>query len=753
MSFSLPVVVLLLGLAADGPKPIEVKVPKQPAPVSYTRDIADILDAKCAGCHGVALAEQKLDLETVAGMLKGGKHGPAVVPGKADASLMFKMSAHRVEPVMPPKEKKDLPSLTPDELGLLKLWIDAGARDDTDSAPAPVRPVEIGSLPPGVHPINALDITPDGHRVAAGRANLVQVFEVESGLEIIRLGGHRDLIQSVRYSPDAKRLAAGSYQIVTVWNAPTGTLERTFAGSMDTIKAVVALRDGKTLITGSAEKLIHFWNMADGKSFRGLAVSTGVDGLALSPDEKLLAVAGSDGVVRLLDVADGKEKHVLKGHNGAVTALSFLADGKSFITAGVDGQARVWTLADKPGEPPKVRAIEVGTKKPLRAMAVTPDGKMLVTAGDDGIIRLIAVADGKESRSVVVSGGPILALALSPDGKTLLAGAVDKSARLIELASGKVVSTFGPHGGPVRAVGFNAKGDRVLTGSADGAVKVWEVNGGRGVIAFGHPAAKPGDAAPEVNRAFFLPDGRIVSAAEKTARTWTVEGTWSEGPTLGPHVFRVLAIDFSPDGKLLATGGGEPSRSGEVKIWDLASGKLVRSLDTLHSDTVFALRFSPDGTKLATASADKFLKVINVADGKELKSFEGHTHHVLAVDWKSDGKQLVTGGADSVVKVWDFETGEQVRTLNPAGKQITGLRWVPGKALVVGASGDAMVRAWNPDNGTVPRTFSGAADYVFAVAASSDGARVAAGGADGVLLLWNGVNGQPLRKIAPGPAK
>jgi WD40 repeat protein len=64
-----------------------------------------------------------------------------------------------------------------------------------------------------------------------------------------------------------------------------------------------------------------------------------------------------------------------------------------------------------------------------------------------------------------------------------------------------------------------------------------------------------------------------------------------------------------------------------------------------------------------------------------------------------------------------------------------------------------MVRAWNPDNGTVPRTFSGAADYVFAVAASSDGARVAAGGADGVLLLWNGVNGQPLRKIAPGPAK
>ena len=112
--------------------------------------------------------------------------------------------------------------------------------------------------------------------------------------------------------------------------------------------------------------------------------------------------------------------------------------------------------------------------------------------------------------------------------------------------------------------------------------------------------------------------------------------------------------------------GRERSRSG---ISD--RGTLVRSLDALHSDTVFGVRFSPDGTKLATAAADKFLKVAQVADGKELKSFEGHTHHVLAVDWKSDGKQLVTGGADNVLKVWDFETGEQLRTLQPAGKQVT----------------------------------------------------------------------------------
>ena len=131
---------------------------------------------------------------------------------------------------------------------------------------------------------------------------------------------------------------------------------------------------------------------------------------------------------------------------------------------------------------------------------------------------------------------------------------------------------------------------------------------------------------------------------------------------------------------------------------------LGRSLPSLHSDTVFSVRFSPDGTKLASASADKFLKVTSVADGKLLRSYEGHTHHVMAVDWKSDGKQLVTGGADNVLKVWDYDSGEQLRTLQAAGKQITSVRWIAGKPEVVGASGDAQVRMWNPDNDGIARS-------------------------------------------------
>src|SRR5690606_10824184 len=115
----------------------------------------------------------------------------------------------------------------------------------------------------------------------------------------------------------------------------------------------------------------------------------------------------------------------------------------------------------------------------------------------------------------------------------------------------------------------------------------------------------------------------------------------------------------SPDGRLLASGGGEPSRSGEIVVWDLSAGQPVLELDEPHSDAVYGLQFSSDGRYLASASADKFVKVFDVADGKLLRSYEGHTHHALAAAWRFDGRQLASGGADGVVKIWNFDSGEQ----------------------------------------------------------------------------------------------
>ena len=296
-------------------------------------------------------------------MLKGGKRGPAIVPGKADESLLFRMAAHRVEPVMPPKDKPGNAPMTSEELGLLKLWIDAGAKDDSTEHPDAAKarqpkPVVLGELPPGVQPITAVDLIASGARVAAGRANVVQVYDVDSGLEIVSLGGHKDLIQSLRFSPDGSLLAAGSYQIVSLWTVPTGSLAKTLAGHAGPVLALAASPDGKTAISGGQDKTIRSWNLADGKPEWSATQPAPITALAMAADGKTLAVGGADGIIRWLDIADRRERAVLKGHTAAVEGIAFLgSQGKAqrLVSVSADGSGRLWSIPAPPASSPRAR--------------------------------------------------------------------------------------------------------------------------------------------------------------------------------------------------------------------------------------------------------------------------------------------------------------------------------------------------------------------------------------------------------------
>ena len=151
---------------------------------------------------------------------------------------------------------------------------------------------------------------------------------------------------------------------------------------------------------------------------------------------------------------------------------------------------------------------------------------------------------------------------------------------------------------------------------------------------------------------------------------------------------RVTALDFSPDSRLLASGSGEPSRSGELKIWNVADGTLTREITDAHSDSIFGVDFSPDGKYLASCGADKFVKVFDLGTGKLTRSFEGHTHHVLSVAWQAQGRTLASGGADNVIKVWNFETGEQQRTIAGFAKEVTAVAFIgPGDEAISCAGG------------------------------------------------------------------
>lgn len=238
-----------------------------------------------------------------------------------------------------------------------------------------------------------------------------------------------------------------------------------------------------------------------------------------------------------------------------------------------------------------------------------------------------------------------------------------------------------------------------------------------------------------------------ISADGKTGSVLSLNDGWQLTKTIGhiddPKIFvdRVTALDISSDGKLLATGSGEPSRSGEIKVWDLATGTLVKEIKDAHSDTILDLKFSPDGTRIASGSSDRFMKTFDLNTGKMIRVFEGHTHHVMSVDWNSTGRELSSAGADKVVKVWDAETGTQKRTISGYGKEVTALSFVELTNNIITTSGDKTVRLKRTDNGGEVRRFAGNADFVYTVATTADGKKFAAGGEDSVVRVWTD-NGQ-----------
>ncbi|MFK5924162.1 MAG: hypothetical protein QM496_18445 [Verrucomicrobiota bacterium] len=181
-----------------------------------------------------------------------------------------------------------------------------------------------------------------------------------------------------------------------------------------------------------------------------------------------------------------------------------------------------------------------------------------------------------------------------------------------------------------------------------------------------------------VQSLIWSPDGKkLASGAHREIRIWQ-PGQDKALFTLNDKLNgRITVLTITHDNKTLLAADSIPSVNADIHIIDLASGKILRTINKAHADTIFSISLSPDKKHFATVSADKLIKIWDLSTWKTVATLEGHTGFVLAAAYSPKGDRLATSGDDEVIKVWDIKSKKQLQSFgSKLAGPITGLRWI-----------------------------------------------------------------------------
>jgi WD40 repeat protein len=469
MRFLLPTLVVLLlagaPLRADdddkprGPKEQQIKVIDlgRKTPVLYEKDVEPILINKCAYCHSGNVKEGKLDLGTYETMVKGGKRGNPIVPGKPEQSMLVIFCGKEKRPFMPPKNDT---ALTPEELATIKLWVAQGAKAPSGARTLPK--VVLRTPPASVSPVNGVAISPDNSTVAASRGNNIHIYDAKSGAHVRTLtdpglktpdgkplsAAHLSLVESLVYSPDGKTLVSGAYQEVILWDAKTGALRQRITGFADRVVTLAFSSDGKLLATGggapTVEGELRIYDASNGKLLHDIKTnghSDTVFGVAFSPDNKLLASCGADKFVKVYEASTGKFLKSFEGHTHHVMGVGWKADGKLLASCGADNLIKLWDY--EKGE--QARTIK-GHDKQVTALLFVGKTPQFVTCSGDQTVRMWNADNGGNVRNFSAGNDYLYCVSVSPDGALVATGGQDGIVRLFNGTNGAIIKELAPPG-------------------------------------------------------------------------------------------------------------------------------------------------------------------------------------------------------------------------------------------------------------------------------------------------------------------
>ncbi|MCP4698741.1 MAG: WD40 repeat domain-containing protein [Gammaproteobacteria bacterium] len=275
------------------------------------------------------------------------------------------------------------------------------------------------------------------------------------------------------------------------------------------------------------------------------------------------------------------------------------------------------------------------------------------------------IGQSPEQPAFYESQNVLYTLTASPDGRLLASGGEQGKLILLDAKTGKLIRELSGHTETVYATVIDPESKTLISGDKQGNIIFWS-----------------------------LPEGKEIHRLET-----------------GGQIF---ALALSPDGKILASGGGfkhstDFTQAGQITLWEMRTFQEQKKLvgHTANLADSGGLTFSPDGRWLASGSADRSLRLWHVGSGKEVRRFSGHTDIIRCVLFHPDGKRLASSSNDRTIRLWNMETGEVESILQGHSGILFGFAFTENGRRLVSTSMDTTLRVWDTQTGALLRVLEG----------------------------------------------